>query len=696
VLNLDAVSVVEPNILGQEYGYGMLSFQLQSYRDQNNAPQVVEDTTPPELQSWMPGDNVSLSKPGDPIVLNFSEPLAQDSVKNSVLLTLNGQPIDFDLSVDGSSIKIAPNRTVSTVDEESLIIHHLNGLEHSLENTRKIYSISVDSSIRDVAGNMIGSEINKTFELPVVVQNKQVVYSNSQDPMFDTIIDHAPLVLSAYPGFPCALSQDGRDLSANLAGRCAGSFPGILDGTEFDNQEADDSIPVMELPGQRPIIVQFSEEMDPDSIDLGNTFVVEKIDADENVIDVVNGKLDVFPKHITFTPNAPWEIDALYRYTLVSSGFEIADKSGGVPAILVNDNYECGVTAICDHSGLPLQTQAIGLTTLEYIGETGNERNYAVLITGPELKAGGPSMAQYFRGAKRNNNVVQVLSTMPLSDTNHNFFHENPNLGTSPNPSRNIGVYDYEVEEYGPTDTPDPGYPQFDPNGVKPSKNSAKLLSRFNSEGASGVLINGANIGCDYQFPTDVPFECPDEKFTYLSSAIVAEVTDEVTDDGLKVLMWPSQVVGTSVPLFGLTDFGFLIPVPGRTGPQILRMRFSEGEDSPVARTKPIVAWIKQSEGQLSLQAEVDLYVNAPYVTEYGVGAVQNTANLTSYRVTMGLEGPVEFLDDGRMVVEQFNVNPVDIMLKLHGRNNGGYAGYVDLFIPEGGSRLNFVSEPIK
>ena len=35
VLNLDAVSVVEPNILGQEYGYGMLSFQLQSYKDQN-------------------------------------------------------------------------------------------------------------------------------------------------------------------------------------------------------------------------------------------------------------------------------------------------------------------------------------------------------------------------------------------------------------------------------------------------------------------------------------------------------------------------------------------------------------------------------------------------------------------------------------------------------------------------------------
>ncbi|KYZ85053.1 hypothetical protein A3Q32_21010 [Alcanivorax sp. KX64203] len=55
VLNLDAVGMVEPNILGQEYGYGLLSFQLQSYKDQMNTPTAPEDKTGPTLQSWTLG-----------------------------------------------------------------------------------------------------------------------------------------------------------------------------------------------------------------------------------------------------------------------------------------------------------------------------------------------------------------------------------------------------------------------------------------------------------------------------------------------------------------------------------------------------------------------------------------------------------------------------------------------------------------
>ncbi|MTI51661.1 MAG: hypothetical protein FH757_08540 [Alcanivorax sp.] len=696
VLNLDAVSVVEPNILGQEYGYGMLSFQLQSYKDQNDPPKLAEDTTPPTLQSWMPGENTDLQKPGEPIVLNFSEPLDRNSLRSAVSLSLNGQPFEFDLAVDGASVVVKPKRSMTNVGESSVVVRYSHGLEHSLENSPKVYNIKIEPSVTDLAGNELNAGIDETFELATVVQNKEVITPGFSGAMFDSIINHAPVVLSVYPGFPCALSEDGRNLSMDLAGRCKGSFPGINDGTDFDNQAADDSIPVMAMPGRRPIIVQFSEEIDADSVVLKETFSVYQIDDSESILQEVEGKLEIFPKRLVFTPNQAWHVGDLYKYTLASSGYEIAEKTAGIPAIFASPNYECGVTAICDRSGLPIQTQPLGITTLEYIGDTGNERDYAVLITGPEMDAGGPSMTQYFRGVEESNNVVQVLSTMPLSDTNHNFFHENPNLGTSPDPSRSIGVYDYEVSEYGPTTIPDQKYPQFDPSGVKPAPNSAKLLSRFDSQGDLGVVVNGANIGCDYQFPTDVPLECPEEKFTYLSSAIVAEVTDQVSNEGLKVLMWPSQVMGTSLPLFGLSDFGILIPVPGMTGPQILRMRFNESGSGQTVRNKPIEAWIKDRNGQLTLEAEVDLYVNAPYVTEYGVGALQNTANLTSYRITMQLRGPVNFLDDGRMTVEQFNINPVDIMLKLHGRDQGAYAGYVDLFIPEEGSRLNFVSEPIK
>ncbi|UWN48779.1 hypothetical protein ASALC70_00967 [Alcanivorax sp. ALC70] len=47
-LNLDAVSMVEPDVLGQEFANGLLSFQLRSYKDQTNPPApTVDNAAPP-------------------------------------------------------------------------------------------------------------------------------------------------------------------------------------------------------------------------------------------------------------------------------------------------------------------------------------------------------------------------------------------------------------------------------------------------------------------------------------------------------------------------------------------------------------------------------------------------------------------------------------------------------------------------
>ena len=62
----------------------------------------------------------------------------------------------------------------------------------------------------------------------------------------------------------------------------------------------------------------------------------------------------------------------------------------------------------------------------------------------------------------------------------------------------------------------------------------------------------------------------------------------------------------------------------------------------------------------------------------------------------MKLTGSVNFTDDGRMQVEQYNVEAVNILLRLHNSSEGTGTGYTDIFIPEYGSRLNFISEPIK
>ncbi|WP_370210584.1 Ig-like domain-containing protein, partial [Alloalcanivorax venustensis] len=74
-LIVDAVGVVEPEVLGTETAYGVLSFHMESYPDQPNAPEMEVDMSSPELAAWQPGEHANKQRPGDPIILNFSEPL---------------------------------------------------------------------------------------------------------------------------------------------------------------------------------------------------------------------------------------------------------------------------------------------------------------------------------------------------------------------------------------------------------------------------------------------------------------------------------------------------------------------------------------------------------------------------------------------------------------------------------------------
>ena len=723
VLNIDATGMVEPDILGQEYGYGLLSFQLQSYKDQTDglladARTALEDTTPPTLQSWTldsePGDGMDKTRlytPGDPIVLNYNEPLDPESVKGSVNLYHNDQLMDIDYRVDGAALIVKPIESrFPSESTGSADIRAEWSITYSPENSPNEYRVQLSSGITDLAGNSIGAPLDKTFELPVKVENRYEVVPPSGSNKTEFIeSDYSPMILSAYPGFPCVLSEHGRDLAADLAGRCAGGFPGIgigdnpefpTPGTELDNKAQDDILPVMDLAANDPIIVQFSKTMDTETIKLGETFIVERLNEDGSVDGIINGSLEARPKKLVFRPTKPWDWsnNALYRYTILSAGFEIGTiTSQDIPKIVASNEYTCGENSVCDSSGLPLQTQPLGMTQIEYNGVTGEQRDYAVRVTASEYKAGGPDFIQFFRAAEPNDNVMQVLNSQPISDINGNFFHEEENLGTS-SLNSSVGEYTYDFEEYGATNQPDTSHPDFDPNGVKPAKNSAKLLSRYNSQPQSFGNVKGANFGCAYQAFSTIPMECPEHKFTYLMSSMVAEVTDEISDQGIKVKLWPSQVVSTSMDLYGLADFGngLLLAVPGFTGAQILRMRFNESETEPGVRNQPITAWITDRNGELELNAELDLYVDTPQVTETAIGSAINTVNMRSYPIHMKLTGSVNFTDDGRMQVEQYNVEAVNILLRLHNSSEGTGTGYTDIFIPEYGSRLNFISEPIK
>ncbi len=93
VLTIDAIGMVEPNLLGQEFTDSTIAFHLQAATDADSvldAENLRElDATPPSLVSWMPGPanavpatRQSMQRPGDPIILFFDEPLDPEINRN--------------------------------------------------------------------------------------------------------------------------------------------------------------------------------------------------------------------------------------------------------------------------------------------------------------------------------------------------------------------------------------------------------------------------------------------------------------------------------------------------------------------------------------------------------------------------------------------------------------------------------------
>ena len=70
------------------------------------------------------------------------------------------------------------------------------------------------------------------------------------------------------------------------------------------------------------------------------------------------------------------------------------------------------------------------------------------------------------------------------------------------------------------------------------------------------------------------------------------------------------------------------------------------------------------------------------------------STNLNSYPLTMELSGPVTFLDDGRMVVEQYNLEHKTVPVEVHLRGNLNVIQ--NLIIPKRGKRVQYISDPIK
>src|SRR5690606_5905253 len=267
VLTIDAIGMVEPNLLGQEYTDSTIAFHLQAATDVDSvldAEMLREmDNTPPQLVSRMPGPEdaipatrQSMQRPGDPVILFFDEPLDPASIDTALTLFANDQKVEsVQTHLDGTTLSLQPK----------------GGLLHGVE-----YQLQIDG-IADISGNA-ASLTPLTFSLA------------QTDDGSDTVTQQSPFALTTYPGYPCV--TEGRDLANNSHGFCKDAAGDNLPNDNSGNAQSRDLLPVTTLPADRPIVVVFSQSMNLDSIRLNETFIVEKVDEAGNVESAISGRLE--------------------------------------------------------------------------------------------------------------------------------------------------------------------------------------------------------------------------------------------------------------------------------------------------------------------------------------------------------------------------------------------------------------------
>ncbi|PAU78653.1 hypothetical protein CK501_13270 [Halovibrio salipaludis] len=370
VLTIDAIGVVEPELLGQEYTDSTIAFNLKGDISED-APTDAADLRPvddegPKLLSWMPGpENAvpdtrqAMQRPGDPVILNFNEPIRESSVEEGISLYANNFPVqDFSTKVDGTTVTINPE----------------GGLKHGVD-----YRVDITNKLTDLAGN--GRAIGPlTFSLPAIDDGSGVT-------------PRSPIALTTYPGYPCETTQDAVDLEEGTHGQCWDAAP---DG------EAGDVLPVTKMPADRPIVVVFSQSMNRDSIRLGETFIVEKVSQSDvggtiGEAETVEGRLEKNNQRVRFYPDEPWDEDSFYRYTMVSA------ESG-----------DCS-NVICGANGQALQTDL-----LEDPTDNGGQPMTIYFEGVAKRQVEDVDWLEFEEGATRQS-VFTPLRNLPIRDVNSNY-----------------------------------------------------------------------------------------------------------------------------------------------------------------------------------------------------------------------------------------------------------------------------------
>jgi hypothetical protein len=506
------------------------------------------------------------------------------------------------------------------------------------------YDVVIADGIVDLAGNPLAAQ-TLSFAMPEYIRGPGVALAS-------------PFVLSAYPGFPCA--KVDRNIAANSAGRCEGG------------RTTDDRLPIPAMPADRSILAHFSQVMNTDSILLGQTFLVEELDESGSFVATVPGDLLVRARDLRFTPDQPWKEGVLYRYVLMSSGNLVSSACNPMMMICSTDNR-------------PLRTRLLT--------QSGG--------TVPAIDGGGPNLEMLFRGAPVTTNVLSHLSAVPTADVNANALRD---------PGEDNAV-----------DNPDL------------LANSARIIVA-----GVGGDVAAANVGCP------VGQTCLRDQYVYSNGALNGEVAGFLTAEqalaiatapvplevqqngGILVYLHPTHLVTTNIVVYSETSLPGTTADPADSGPLIMRVRYecdaranaaapAAPESVPLRQCTPGEqgygeGWIVEGENGPRFIATLNGYLDAPALAPIArvqilpggllggiigsIVAVPLEHNQYSYGFSIGIEGPIQFYQDGRMVIRQESTQDIDVRVEFDAANVLG--GFVDLRIPTGEINLNFVSDPIK
>ncbi|WP_017220265.1 Ig-like domain-containing protein [Moritella dasanensis] len=208
------------------------------------------------------------------------------------------------------------------------------------------------------------------------------------------------------------------------------------------------------------------------------------------------------------------------------------------------------------------------------------------------------------------------------------------------------------------------------------TSNYAKLRVK---EGSFGGLLTAAQTGCAIGSSCDENYSK-----TFISAFMPTEVGKyDAINNRIPVTIHAQQMISSDVyvqaKLIGIIDSD----TP--TGTMIMRPRYPIVDGKTVVPTGYII-WNEDTE-QLNFIIELDVYMDSPnmHVT------LDLSHNLHSYPITMDLQGPIEFLDDGRMEISLSNKNNIDIDVSI-----GGGSATMTLELVPGAVSLRQISLPMK